>query len=245
MKIKFKKWWSTIQSPLTLSHWTQRGTTYDVGNLGPGLGTGIKTIYVVSHASNETITYFQLQFKIVENVWQVLSVRGAIHYIIQLDFIPRLLKKNKKKLGRSFNFTFRYINDVLSLSNSKFDDFVDCIYPIELEIQDTTDTDRSASYLNLQLEIYSDGRLRTKLSDKGDDFNFPIVNVLFICSNIPAAPAYGIYIYQLIRYSRACGSFHDFLDNLLLTRKLLNKWLLLVKLKSALRTIYDLHNDLG
>ena len=31
--------------------------------------------------------------------------------------------------------------------------------------------------------------------------NFP-----FICSNIPAAPAYGIYISQLIRYSRACGS---------------------------------------
>ena len=33
-----------------------------------------------------------------------------------------------------------------------------------------------------------------KLYDKRDDFNFPIV---FKCSNIPAAPAYGIYRYQL------------------------------------------------
>ena len=46
--------------------------------------------------------------------------------------------------------------------------------------------------------------------------NFP-----FICSNIPAAHAHGIYISQLIRYSRACGSYQDFLDSgLLLTRKL-------------------------
>ena len=54
--------------------------------------------------------------------------------------------------------------------------------------------------------------------------NFPIVNFPFICSNIPVAPAYVVYISQLIRYFRACGSNHDFLDRgLLLTRKLLNQ----------------------
>jgi hypothetical protein len=31
--------------------------------------------------------------------------------------------------------------------------------------------------------------------------NFPIVNFQFICSNIPAAPAYGVYLSQMIRYS--------------------------------------------
>jgi hypothetical protein len=98
------------------------------------------------------------------------------------------------------------------------------IYPIELEIKDTTDTDRSASYLDLHLEIDSEGRLRMKFYDKRDDFNFPIVNFPFICSNIPAAPAYGVYMSQLIRYSRACGSYQDVLvRGLLLTRKLLNQ----------------------
>jgi hypothetical protein len=68
-------------------------------------------------------------------------------------------------------------------------------------------------------------------NDKRDDFNFPIVNCPFICSNIPAAPAYGVYISQLIRCSRACDSYQDFLDRgLLLTRKLLNQGFLLVKL---------------
>ena len=96
--------------------------------------------------------------------------------------------------------------------------------PIELEIKDTTDTDRSASYLDLHLEIDSERRVRTKLYDKRDGLNFLIVNFPFICINIPASPAYGVYISQLIRYSRACGSYQDFLDRgLLLTRKLLNQ----------------------
>jgi hypothetical protein len=43
----------------------------------------------------------------------------------------------------------------------------------------------------------SGGYIRTKLYDKRDDFNFPIVNFPFICSNIPAAPAYGVYISHL------------------------------------------------
>jgi hypothetical protein len=87
-------------------------------------------------------------------------------YSYEADFIQRLLKKNKKKLARSFNFTFRYIDDVLSLNNSRFVDFVDRIYPIELEIKDTTDTDRSASYLDLHLEIDSEGEYERKFTTK-------------------------------------------------------------------------------
>ena len=83
------------------------------------------------------------------------------------------------------------IYEVLLLNNSRFGDFVDLI---ELELKETTDTDTSASYLDLHLEIDSEGRLRTKLYVKRVDFNFPIVNFPFICSNIPAAPAYIEYI---------------------------------------------------
>jgi hypothetical protein len=38
----------------------------------------------------------------------------------EAGFIQGLLKENEKKLARSFNFTFRYIDDVLSLNNSRF-----------------------------------------------------------------------------------------------------------------------------
>ena len=83
-------------------------------------------------------------------------------YSYEADFIEGLLRKTEKKLSRSFNFTFRYIDDVLSLNNSRFGDFVDRIYPIELEIKDITYTHSSASYLDLHLEIDSEGRSKTK-----------------------------------------------------------------------------------
>ena len=99
-----------------------------------------------------------------------LFVRGRLHTGASQE-------KEEKKLAiditRSFNFTFRYIDDVLSLINYNFGDFVDRIYPMWIEIKDITDTDRSASYLDLHLEIEGDGRLRTKLYDKRYDFNFP------------------------------------------------------------------------
>jgi len=44
--------------------------------------------------------------------------------------------------------------------------------------------------------------LTTKLYDKRDDFNFPIVNYPILDSNIPSSPAYGVYMSQLIRYSK-------------------------------------------
>jgi len=116
------------------------------------------------------------------------------HYCVVIQLLLQgILKKNEKKIARSINSTFRYTDDVLSLNTSRFGDFVDSIYPIELEIKDTTDTDRSASYLDIHLEIDSEGRLKTKFYDKRDDFNFRIVNFSFICSNISAAPAYRVY----------------------------------------------------
>ena len=121
-------------------------------------------------------------------------------------FIYRYLVKRKE--ARSYNLTFRYEDDVLSILNNS----VDRIYPIENEIKDTTERDRFGSYLDLHLEIDNEGRKSTKLYDKRDDINFPIVDFPFMRSTIPAAHAYGVYISQMIRYSRACVSYQDFRD---------------------------------
>jgi hypothetical protein len=50
--------------------------------------------------------------------------------------------------------------------------------------------------------------------------------------------AYEIYIFQVIRYSRVCGSHQDFLDRgILPTNTLLNQGFILVKSKSSLRKL--------
>ena len=66
------------------------------------------------------------------------------------------------------------------------------MYPAELEIKDTTESNTSASYFDLLLSIGRDGQLRTSLYDNHDDFNFHSTNIPLLSSNIPSSPAYGV-----------------------------------------------------
>ena len=116
-----------------------------------------------------------------EYLWkQTVFLINLFLYSYEVDFIHGILKKNEKKPARSFIFMFHYIDNGISLNNSKF---------------------RYVLYIDPHIE--SEGRLRKTLYDKKDDFNFHIVNIPFICSNMIASLAYGVYICQLIRYSIA------------------------------------------
>ena len=130
------------------------------------------------------------------------------------------------------------------MNNSRFGDYLHRIYLNELEVKDTTDTQQSASYIDLHLEIDNGRRLKTKLYDKRDDVTFPIVSFSFISSNIPASPARGAYISQLIHYSRAYAQYSDFRDRAqLLTQKLLiTQDYIAPMLKSSLQELYVHHN---
>ena len=83
---------------------------------------------------------------------------------------------NYKSKARALNFTYRYIDDVLSIYDSRFAEFLPLIYPPEPEVKETTDTASSASFLDLYLEFDDSGQLSTKMYDKRDDFNFKIKN---------------------------------------------------------------------
>ena len=132
-------------------------------------------------------------------------------FLYEAEFVQSLLQAGKKHLAQQFNFTYRYIDDVLSLKNAKFAEYLEVIYPRELEIKETAETAASSSYLDCFLYI-DNGKLATRLYDKRDDFNFPTVNFPFLSSNIPSAPVYGVYISQLIRYARACSNYQDFME---------------------------------
>ena len=152
---------------------------------------------------------------------------------------------NKEKIASHFNVTYRYIDDVLSINNQVFENYLGQMYPAELEIKDTTESNISASCLDLLLSIESDGQLRTSLYDKRDDFNFHITNFPFLSSNIPSLPAYGILISQLKRYARACSSYECFiLRATRLSSMLLRQAYVVERLKSSLRKFYSLYGDL-
>ena len=102
-----------------------------------------------------------------------------------------------------------------------------------IETKDRTESNTSASYLDLLLSIGRDGQHCTFLYYKRDDFNFHITHFPFLSSNIPSSPAYGVFISQTIRYARACSSHECFM---LRTMQLSNKLLGQGYVKGGLRS---------
>ena len=125
------------------------------------------------------------------------------------EFLDKLIKEGKRKLARKLNLSYRYIDDLISFSNKRFKEFISDIYPKELTISETTESTSIASYLDLLFIRDKSNNMTTKLHDKRDAFGFHIVNFPFMSSNIPSAPAYGVYASQFIRCARCCSNYSD------------------------------------
>ena len=111
---------------------------------------------------------------------------------------------------------FRY--DVLLINISNWANCISLIY--HKNNWDKKDS-ASASFLEIYLIVDNNVQISTRLRDKGDDFNFGNIHFQQIYSNIPVNLSYGVYILQIIWYSRACTSYSDFLQrHLILSTKL-------------------------
>ena len=130
-------------------------------------------------------------------------------YSYEHKFSDKLIKEGKRKLARKCNLAYRYIDDLISFNNKRFKEFISGIYPKELRISETTGTTSVASYLDLLFIQDKSNEITTKLYDKRDAFGFHIVKFPFMSSNIPSAPAYGVYASQLVHYARCCSNYSD------------------------------------
>ena len=74
---------------------------------------------------------------------------------------------------------------------------------------------------------------------------FKIINFPNMRSNIPASPAYGVYISQLIRYARASSNYSDFLKlHLHLRNRLLDQGYKKIRLIRSLKKFIFRYQDL-
>ena len=105
-------------------------------------------------------------------------------FLYQEELIQTLLSTVSKQLASQFNFTYRYIDDVLFISNPEIENYLSQRSLAEIELKDITESNTSASYLDLFLSIGRDDQLHTSIDDKRDDFNFHITHFPFLSSNI-------------------------------------------------------------
>ena len=103
------------------------------------------------------------------------------------NYMKNLIRDNQC-LAKSFNYTVRYIDDLLTFNNSKFETEI-------TTLRRTTESATLLSYLDMTVYV-NHNRFSTTLYDKRDSFSFDIVNSPHMSSNIPSNPM--VFIYEHI-----------------------------------------------
>ena len=96
-----------------------------------------------------------------------------------------------------------------------FGNYISAIYPPELQLTDTSTSSTEVCCLVTNIKTGGTNTpFHISIYDERDDFTFWLVNFPHMESNIPANPAYGVYISQLVRYARIYTSKVDFMNRL-------------------------------
>ena len=105
-------------------------------------------------------------------------------YAFDADFFQGL-PQNKQKIGPELWFQVPLYRWCSVIEHSRFGDYLHGIYPNELEAKYTTASQKSASFLDLYLEIDNGGRLKKKIlrRTRVPEFaqEFLVGSVLVIC----------------------------------------------------------------
>ena len=101
-------------------------------------------------------------------------------YSFKAEFVQSLLKADKKHLAQQFNFTYKYIHDVLSLKNTNFAEHLEVIYSRELEIKETTERRlQLPSYIWIVICILTMESLLQGFTTSGMTLIFPLLTFHF------------------------------------------------------------------
>ena len=144
-------------------------------------------------------------------------------YCYERDFMSNLQKSKRFDLIDKFNDTSRYLDDIFTIDNPAFAEYIPDIYPRELQLNKANTSNKKTSFLDLNIKVIGNN-IHTSVYKKRDDFGFPMVNFPWLSGDVPRLTSYGIYILQLVRLARSCTSVFDFHSkNLQITSKVLTQ----------------------
>jgi hypothetical protein len=127
----------------------------------------------------------------------------------------------------------------LSVGSGRFHSCVGSVCPDELEIRGDAGCSASASCLGVLFGLDTGGELATRLCGGKQEFGFSIVGFPCLCGGVPASPACGVCVSQLVRCAGACSACDRFLvRGGLLAGGLMSRGFRVSRLQAAFRGFY-------
>jgi hypothetical protein len=156
------------------------------------------------------------------------------------------------QLARRFMGTFRYIDDVMSVDNPAFEDYIKLIgedkpcvrqmYPDYLLLNRTTEEPDRVGYLGMTIQSTSRS-FYINVADSQQRFPEEKVNYPNLEGNFPGSMGYGVFIGQLHRFSRICTAGMDMCEwSTKLTKLLVRKGFSATRMVRAFKQFITNHS---
>jgi hypothetical protein len=101
-----------------MKHHSDSAYKYSEADIKGMLGFPVQNIYVVF---GDQVFQQSVDIPVGTNCAHLLA--DLFLYSYEADFVQKLLQDSSKKLAVSFNHTFKYIDDVLSINNHNFHNY--------------------------------------------------------------------------------------------------------------------------
>ena len=133
-------------------------------------------------------------------------------FCYERDFMLSLSDKNQIKVIDAFNYTSRYLDELLNIDKNFCDSMINHIYPPELQLN-KANVSHTKPHFWIYIYLYRMVLLRLK---------FMIIEMTpLLDGDVPSSISYAICISQLIRFARVSSHVDDFnTRNNVLTAKL-------------------------
>ena len=131
----------------------------------------------------------------------------------EYNYMCNLIKEKKFNLAKLLSKNSRYVDDLGTVNYLHFNNLIRSIYPSDLLMERSGDNNKDVNYLDINITLDIHGKVTTRLYNKLDDFNFPVVMYTFPNSNMPLSVGYNVFYGQILRYSSIISSLDSFLNS--------------------------------
>ena len=157
-------------------------------------------------------------------------------------FVKDQLKCKNYQLLEKFNYLCRYLDDIGVPNLTNFDVYAATIYSNTLSLTKSNDNSlNEVAFLDLPVSV-EDSRFHTKVYCKTDNYQFQVITLPFLSSNVAEEMCFYVYFGQILRFLCICTKLEYFKDRcLFLTRLLQDRGYSNVKLASKFNQVLHRH----
>ena len=135
-------------------------------------------------------------------------------HIYEKQYIGNIITSttNPDILGK-LKYIYRFQDDLIAFEDDNmFQNKYKEIYPSEMVLKNTNVSPNEVNYLDLYISVENNQYIYRKY-DKTNDYPFTVIKYPNLSANTPVKPAYGVFISQLVRYTRINKDINGFIKD--------------------------------